>query len=75
MFSKLKSALFGAKASDALIDPNEYDAVICIKGRHGRLYENGQDTTAYVKKIELSHEAGSLADLAVTRHVVSNKYE
>lgn len=54
-----------------MINPNDYDVVICVKGNAGRLFEYGKDTTAYVNKVELSHEAGSKAELTVKRHVVS----
>lgn len=53
------------------IDPDEYEVVVCINGRGGRLFEYGKETTAYVQKIGLTHEAGSRAELTVKRHVVS----
>ena len=52
------------------INPNDYDVVVCIDGRTGRLFEYGKETTDYVKSIKLSHEAGSRAELTVTRAVV-----
>lgn len=54
-----------------LINPEEYDVVICIAERAGRLFEFGKETTSYVKKIELSHEAGCYAELTVKRHIKS----
>lgn len=53
------------------IDPKDFDVVVCVKGKAGRLFEDGEDTTKYVKKVELSHEAGERAELTVKRHVNS----
>lgn len=54
-----------------LINPNDYDVVICVDGQTGRLFEYGKETTKYLKKVELSHEAGNCAELTVKRHVAS----
>lgn len=54
-----------------LINPNDYDVVICVKGNGGRLFEYGEETTEYLQEVKLSHEAGSRAELTVKRHVVS----
>lgn len=56
-----------------IINPNDYDVVICVDGRGGRLFEYGKETTRYVKKIELTHESGERAELTVKRHVVSRE--
>lgn len=53
-----------------MINPKDYDVVICVDGNTGRLFEYGKETTRYVKKVELSHEAGSKAELTVKRQVV-----
>lgn len=58
-------------SNNNLINPDDYDVVICVDGRVGRLFEHGKDTTSYVNKIELSHEAGSRAKLTVNRSVFS----
>ncbi|GGB26780.1 hypothetical protein GCM10011409_00110 [Lentibacillus populi] len=65
--SKQKDGLLLEK----LINPKDYDVVICVDGQTGRLFEYGKETTKYVKKIELSHEAGKRAELTVKRHVAS----
>lgn len=52
-----------------MINPKDYDVVICVDGITGRLFEYGKETSRYVKKVELSHEAGSKVELTVTRHV------
>lgn len=56
-----------------MINPNDYDVVICVDGKAGRLFEYGKETTRYLRKVELSHEAGSRAELTVTRHVASKE--
>lgn len=56
-----------------MINPNDYDVVICVDGRTGRLFEYGKETTRYIKKVELSHEAGNMAELTVKRHVISKE--
>lgn len=54
-----------------MINPDDYDVVICVDGRTGRLFEYGKETTKYLNKVELSHEAGYRAELTVKRHVAS----
>lgn len=56
-----------------IINPCDYDVVICVDGKGGRLFEYGKETTQYVKRIELTHEAGKRAELTVKRHVVGRE--
>jgi hypothetical protein len=58
-----------------LINPEEYDVVICISGRVGRLFEYGNETTSNVKEIELLHGAGRYAELTVKRHIREKRME
>lgn len=51
------------------INVEDYELVICVDGKTGRLFEYGKDTTAYVRGVELKHEAGCLAELTVRRFV------
>lgn len=62
----------GIRPNKDVIDVGDYDTVICIKGKSGRLYESGKDTSKFVKKIELTHEAGCYAELTIKRHVKNN---
>lgn len=56
-----------------MINPDDYDVVICVSGNFGKLFEYGKETTKFVKKVELSHEAGSRAVLTVGRIIASKE--
>lgn len=52
-----------------MINVEDYDIVICVKGPTGRLFEKGQDTSKFVKDLHLFHGAGEYAELTVTRTI------